>query len=308
MKNLKGLCSLILVIVILGATSLTAFAAENYIVLYGFAFDINSDNEAVIHSYDSRSAEVVIPKTLLDADVVMIDDHAFFGDETITSVSFDNAEKLRAIGVSAFHGCTGLGEVAIPLWIKEIGFGAFQNCTGLERLTLQNGIGEIPAQCFYGCTKLGRVILPESVTAIGERAFMNCDSLKTVLIPDATQQIADNAFDGCDDLVIYCNENSYAQEYALAHDIVYVLMNVEPAALIYKLGDADRDGLVSIMDATVIQRKLVELPVGALFLRAADIDGDGLNILDATKIQRYLADYENPYHIGDEIVEPLILE
>ena len=55
------------------------------------------------------------------------------------------------------------------------------------------------------------------------------------------------------------------------------------------LGDADGDGKVTILDATVIQRRLAGLPVESFNEKAADVDGDGLTILDATAIQRYLA-------------------
>lgn len=67
----------------------------------------------------------------------------------------------------------------------------------------------------------------------------------------------------------------------------------------YKRGDADGDGNVTILDATVIQRKLADLHVVSFNEKAADVDGDGLNITDATKIQRYLAEFDDPYHIGD---------
>lgn len=299
MKYLKKLCSVALIIIVIGATTLLASAAENYIVLYGFAFDINSDNEAVIHSYDDRAEEVVIPQKLMDADVVMIDDYAFFGDEVITSVSFNNAKELKKIGVNAFYGCTRLSGVEIPEWVEELSFGAFQNCSSLAALTIHDGISEIPPQCFYGCTSLDSVAIPQSVTVIGDRAFMDCCDLSAVMIPDTVTQIADNAFDGCDDLVIYCTTDSYAQTYASAHKIVYVLTDVEPAVLTYLIGDSDHDGVVSVIDATAIQRKLVDLHVGSFFARAADIGGDGLNILDATRIQRYLAEFEDPYHIGE---------
>ena len=111
------------------------------------------------------------------------------------------------------------------------------------------------------------------------------------MIPDSVTAIADSAFDGCDALVITCIEDSYAHQYALAHDIPYVLV-------VYILGDADGDGAVSILDATCIQRRLVNLPVASFVERAADVDGDGLNILDATQVQRYLAGFQNPYGIG----------
>ena len=76
------------------------------------------------------------------------------------------------------------------------------------------------------------------------------------------------------------------------------------AASSYVRGDADGDGTVTIMDATVIQRRLVELPTPNFDERAADVDGDGLNITDATWIQRYLAEFDNIYHINETVTIP----
>ena len=63
-------------------------------------------------------------------------------------------------------------------------------------------------------------------------------------------------------------------------------------------GDADGDGTVTVLDATTIQRKLVQLPTPSFSEKAADVDGNGLDITDATKIQRYLAEFDDLYHIG----------
>ncbi len=76
------------------------------------------------------------------------------------------------------------------------------------------------------------------------------------------------------------------------------------AAESYIRGDADGDGEVTIMDATVIQRTLADLAVSAFNEKAADIDGDGLNIIDVTAIQRYLAGFENIHHINETVTVP----
>lgn len=76
------------------------------------------------------------------------------------------------------------------------------------------------------------------------------------------------------------------------------------AAGSYLRGDADGDGHVTIMDATVIQRRLAEIPTPSFDERAADVDGDGLNITDATQIQRYLAEFENIHHINETVTIP----
>ena len=66
------------------------------------------------------------------------------------------------------------------------------------------------------------------------------------------------------------------------------------------LGDANCDGEITIVDATSIQRYLVDLPVnGGFSEKAADVDGSGfLDITDATKIQRWRAGYYTPFPIG----------
>ena len=68
------------------------------------------------------------------------------------------------------------------------------------------------------------------------------------------------------------------------------------------LGDADCDGEVTILDATTIQRVLVNLTVASYNEAAADVDGDGeVTIVDATFIQRYLANLSCPKAIGQPI-------
>lgn len=252
-------------IAVIMLSCVTVFAADSYITLNGFTFDINKNGDAVIHEYDDRSETVEIPEKLLGAKVVAIDDYAFFNDSVITSVSFDNAKHLSRIGDYAFYGCTKLRTLNIPASIGTIQFGTFQNCTGLESAVIENGLTSIGNQAFLGCSSLGYVEIPDSVTSIAANAFKNCGKL-----------------------VIYCNEGSYAQTYAEEHNIPYLLIRE------YELGDANLDGNVNIRDVTTIQLfragMLDSVPTfrGKSF---ADVTKDGkVNIRDATMIQMKLAD------------------
>lgn len=68
----------------------------------------------------------------------------------------------------------------------------------------------------------------------------------------------------------------------------------------YLVGDADGDGVIAILDATRIQRLLVDLVKdedGSIAMRG-DIRGDGVDILDATLIQRYVAGFDDGTNIG----------
>ena len=65
------------------------------------------------------------------------------------------------------------------------------------------------------------------------------------------------------------------------------------------LGDADGDGVVTVLDATTIQKKLASISVPIYIEVAADVDGDKVvNVLDATYIQKHLAHMDIPFEIG----------
>ena len=69
----------------------------------------------------------------------------------------------------------------------------------------------------------------------------------------------------------------------------------------YLLGDADGDGTISIVDATKIQQLVAgyTLPDSERMAIRSSITSDSYGILDATVIQRYLAQYDDGYGIGE---------
>lgn len=68
------------------------------------------------------------------------------------------------------------------------------------------------------------------------------------------------------------------------------------------LGDVDGDGIVTVFDATMIQRKIADLIAEALSLTVADVDRDNIiTVFDATHIQRYLAGLSAPSGIGQPV-------
>ena len=71
----------------------------------------------------------------------------------------------------------------------------------------------------------------------------------------------------------------------------------------YVVGDADGDGKITVGDVTAIQKKIAQLPLDFFNSTAADIDGKGLDITDATAIQRYLAEYKDHNNIGKTVIK-----
>lgn len=75
---------------------------------------------------------------------------------------------------------------------------------------------------------------------------------------------------------------------------------VEPET--YSLGDIDGDGIINVLDVTVLQRVLAGYTyadeAGIRIRGAITEPANGISVLDATAIQRYLANYTDPYGIG----------
>lgn len=99
-------------------------------------------------------------------------------------------------------------------------------------------------------------------------------------------------------------KNSRIISIFLAFMIMLLIVPITTSAdSSYIRGDADGDGEVTIIDATVIQRWLIDIPVSYLDEKAADVDDNGVDIIDVTRIQRYLADIDNTYRIGEFVSE-----
>ena len=141
--------------------------------------------------------------------------------------------------------------------------------------------------------------IPESidgypVTTIASQAFFYCD-LVTVVIPACITEIDSFAFS---DVIILGYPGTEAERYAKANAIPFLACD-DPNLLI---GDADCDGGVTILDATAIQRHLVNLPNDEFIEVCADADAEGgITILDATAIQRYLASLPTTDRIGTHL-------
>lgn len=85
---------------------------------------------------------------------------------------------------------------------------------------------------------------------------------------------------------------SIKEMYSIKPEIIDIIIKRQLTDRVGYIGDADGDGEVAILDATVIQRHLAQLDTLDREYReyACDIDDDGkVDVLDATIIQRKLA-------------------
>ena len=268
MKKMKAFTSALIIIMVVFSSIYTAFAAV-YIEDWGFRFEkINNGSAYEINKYIGNDSVVNIPDNYNGFPITSVGEYAFI-DTSITSV------------------------------------------------TLGKNVTEVKNGAFINVTTLTSAVLNDTLTDIGSLAFAGCTGLTELTIPASVSTIADDAFTNCDDLVIKCYTDSYAHQFAEEKGIDYVLLDAvvptEPPTVPpttpateppteprkYMLGDADMDGIITIIDATVIQRVLARYTVSVFDEKAASVTGEELNIVDATLIQRHLADIPIPYAVGE---------
>lgn len=195
------------------------------------------------HAFDiNELKEVVLPDS-----VEYIDDYAFNQLLQLKTVYF--GKSLKHIGKWAFSRAQ-LTEIDLPdtveyigdcafssTYIKEVTLGPNVTTVGsgvfagskLVKATINENLVELTDSLFNGCEFLETVVVGGSVENISDCVFESCASLQSVIVPDSVVSISDTAFkDVNEDVTIYCNEGSYAEQYAIANDIKYTTLVIAP--------------------------------------------------------------------------------
>ena len=267
---------------------------------------------------------------LLDDDTAEITRVYFEEDQTSLEIPGAlDGHTVTGLGYYAMGNYAALERVTLPDTLKYIGNGAFSLCRALSQIDLPDSLESLDTAAFFGCESLTKVDIPNGVHSIGSTAFRQCRSLEQVTIPDSVESVGKMAFFECDSLravtvppsVVRIGENAFG--YTLAGVIVpvegFVMIGEEDsAACVYAVengfwyrengyfcGDTDGSGMVALTDVTALQYRLAGLSAPSLDERAADVDGNGLGITDATWIQRFLTEMEIPYPVGAFIFDPI---
>ena len=160
--------------------------------------------------------------------VATIGDRAFKNCKALENVTLPNS--VTSIGANAFENCRTLTKISLGKSIGEIGGGAFTGCSALKSIALPDGLTTLKSNTFDKCSSLESVTLPDGLKTIENAVFGDCDALKKVYIPATVKTISKTAFDGSENVVIYCKNGTYAQQYAAEkHLPVVVADKIEEA-------------------------------------------------------------------------------
>ena len=275
-----------------------AYAFEGTPYLDSFS-DFAVAGDGVLFGYNGSAANVEIPDT-----VKRIAPHAFFTSK-ITSVKIP--DTVYAVDSLAFADCTGLSEVSFSEGLVSIGDGAFRGCKGLVKFTTPDTLSYIGQKAFAGDAALKGVSVRGDNLTLSYNAFKNCDALEYVLLSEGVGAVLDNAFDRCGALFgisIPAKTTEISSDALSGCEKVTVscpsgskaATALSSHTISTEKGDVDGDEL-NIMDASAIQHYIALLTAfdGAQ-VAAADVNYDAdIDIMDAFYIQMRLAGYESDF-------------
>ena len=230
-------------------------ADNETITSHGLAFTPIGYKVCVVSGIGTcTDTDLVIPAQSPSGDsVVGIDDQAFIGAYTLTSVSIP--EGVKEIGDSAFLGCSNLRWFDLPDSLTTINDNAFFNCTSLSSIEIPAGVINIGKTVFGACHQIRTITVDPgntrfegvfnclidkstktlirgcqnssiptdgSVTEIGEDAFNGIPFNQEITIPDEVVSIGDRAFLSCaisGDLYISANVRQIGEQ-AFSHNYI----------------------------------------------------------------------------------------
>ena len=189
-------------------------------------------NGSTTHTYDYES--IVLPDGLqgissyafsgacftnisIPSSVQYIGSRAFYYNQTLETIEFEENSKLTYLGSSVFENCFKLNNVVLPDGLTELSSSTFYDCRALTNVVLPNSLLKIGDDAFNKCTALKSIIIPNSVIEFGRSVFRNCSALTSVYIPDSVLTVtADKSgssyygvfFNCSSTLKIYCGASS----------------------------------------------------------------------------------------------------
>ncbi len=143
---------------------------------------------------DDAAAEVIVPATLENLPVYVVDS-GVFDKCSVQSIVFEDGIYNIKSDFSAF-----VVSVTLPSTLNYVGYGMFENCYALTNVVIPEGIDSIQTKAFMHCHALTEVTIPSTVTMLSDEIFAFCAALETVNLPSTITIIGNGVFTGCEAL------------------------------------------------------------------------------------------------------------
>lgn len=260
-------------------------------------------------------------------DLEKIGMYGFSGCSSLESVVVPSS--ITSIGVSAFRNCTALKTAEYYGNSNSVSVEAFYGCSALEKVRLSARLTSIQSLAFAGCSSLEYIEISDTVTYIASNAFDGDDNITLGVYYGsyAHQYAVDNNIDyylidgepvepttgettSDEPTTVESTEELTTDEPTTSEPATGELettesTTAEPATFeptgattmnpatsdepVLTIGDVNGDGIVDILDATMVQMFAAEkyIPTPTQF-KVADVNRDGyVDVLDALIIQKH---------------------
>ncbi len=264
------------------------------------------------------------------ADLKEIPRNCFSG--CLNLKNFEVPECVETIGDRAFFDCVSLESITIPASVKSISDLAFKNCSDIiiygyadsyaQQFAVKNNIpfalvGEEVAPTQPGGT-------PSSSTPTEATEPTTSTDVATTPTQEESTSTEPPQESSATDPTEIPSEGTIPSNPIVSEpeDDPFDTDPTEPSSLEstentdssepssdnngkkkYLIGDTDLSGVVTVKDATMIQKyaaSLVQLDKIQLFLANCNSTGD-VNVKDATQVQKYCAGFLNIMFVGQEV-------
>ncbi len=160
-----------------------------------FQYQVGEDGGITLTKYIGEDKTVVIPPTIEDKAVTVIEERSFAG-ASIESLAMPHT--VIYINAHAFIGCEQLTNIQMSASLITIAWGAFMNCNSLTNIDLSmNSLKYLDNETFMGCKNLKTVKFGDNIQLIRDKAFYDCESLEEAILPKNLKEIGQYAFGNC---------------------------------------------------------------------------------------------------------------
>lgn len=277
-------------------------------------FNVNLNREITVTAiFDSDSKEIVLPETIGGLPVTEISQD-FYSENANEITSFVIPDSVTKIYNSLFAEMPNIEKVVLGNGITEIPDSMFYNCKLLNEIVFGDNLKVIGKWAFNNCSSLINIKIPDSVEVIGDGAFLN-SPLSKIVLGKNIKEIGTNALGFTNNMcenyelvkipgyVINGYASTEAEQYASENGFKFVNLYVDEPDMsdnifdysVFKLGDVNLDGVVSVLDATLIQKYIVDLEeLNDIQKSNALVSAyrEKISVENATFIQKYIVGLE----------------
>lgn len=151
---------------------------------------IESTDSYIVKKAYGNAKNYTIPEKYNDKLVTGIGIRAFFKNDNLEEIIFENKDNIKLIDRLAFYECINLKTIDLSK-VDVIGENAFSYNKSLNDITLS--LNYILGSTFYRCESLSNLKLEEGVKSIGTFAFSHT-ALKEIKLPKTITTVYVDAF------------------------------------------------------------------------------------------------------------------